>query len=95
MRRKILPKEVKCSICGKTLSRINFDERLFQTLDESLPNEYWVLNIGDYKTPVNNLDTYYLCSKECIDTKYNEYLVKSIKNQNTMYFELRHERVTV
>ena len=95
MGRKILPKEIHCSVCGKLLSKINFDEHLFQSLDKDSPNKYWVLNIGDYKTPVNNLETYYLCSKKCINQKYSEYLTKSMKSKDTMYFELRYERVTV
>ena len=98
MGRKILPKEVKCDVCGKILSRIRFNSNLImyqEDEDKELQNQYWRLNIGDYSDPINNIETYTLCSKKCIDTKYNEYIDRSIDNKDGIYFELRHEETLI
>lgn len=85
----VVAKITKCDVCGKIIC----DSRhVHDILRDKVQDHYelseWHNDWGN--DSVDSIETFDICSKECLRKKFEAYVEESSGGQNTMHFEVDH-----
>lgn len=78
---------IKCDICGKIICDSRY-EKMFGKIQD-----HYLLTTGHHdwgNDSCESIETFDICSKECLRKKFEAYVEESSGGQNTMHFEVDH-----
>lgn len=89
-RSKVVAEVRRCDICGKVI----FDSRNKLNYELMKGSFHWwrlMTCHSDWgKDSLDSVERFDVCSPECLETKFKEYLAESGSRINTMEFNVRH-----
>lgn len=82
----VIGEEIKCDVCGKVIYERE-DSKLLQNSD------YWHLMTCHNSwgnDSIDSVESFDLCSAECLREMFEEYCEESSRELNTMEFNVKH-----
>lgn len=83
----VIAKITKCDICGKIICDSRYSRHSIKIQD------HYRLMTGHHdwgNDSCESIETFDICSKECLQKKFDEYIQESSGDTNTEYFEVDH-----